>query len=116
MKSLTIHTLFVAVALAMALLGTPSMAASAFSGPPLSQSDKHTTSASPAPSPASCYALNRLDAETLAAQEMTDQELKSVEGGWSLAMFAYPNYVANTSLSGLACSGSHFDEATLHLY
>jgi bacteriocin-like protein len=43
------------------------------------QSDIH--SAILATSAAPLYALKSLDAETLTAQEMTDQELKAVEGG-----------------------------------
>jgi len=62
-------------------LGTPSLGAAEFSGQPLSESEKLTTSATPATSPAPLYALHRLDAQSLAAQEMTDQELKAVEGG-----------------------------------
>ena len=57
------------------------MAATEFSGQPLSQSENDTHSATAATSPAPFYALNRLDAQTLAEQEMTDQELKATEGG-----------------------------------
>ena len=79
MKSLTIHTLVVAVALT--LWGTPSMAASGeVSSLPVSPAEKDTTSAT-ATSAAPLYALSGLDAQTLAAQAMTDQELKAVEAG-----------------------------------
>ena len=79
MKSLTIHTLV--VALSLSLCWTPSMAAAEFSGQPLSEPEKQTISANPAISGAPLYALHRLDAQSLAAQEMTDQELKATEGG-----------------------------------
>jgi hypothetical protein len=75
MKSLTINTLVVAVALT--LWGTASLAASELSG----QSEKDTPSATVATSIVPLHALSRLDASTLADQEMTDQELKTVEGG-----------------------------------
>jgi hypothetical protein len=79
MKSLTIHTLVMAVS--FALCGTPSMAATELSGQPMNQlqNDTHSVMA-PTPS-AALYALNGLDAHTLAEQAMTDQELKAVEGG-----------------------------------
>jgi hypothetical protein len=80
MKSLTIHTLVVAVALALS--GTPSMAAMEFSDQPVSSAaDGDTYSATPATSTVPLYALSRLDAQTLAKQEMTEQDLKAVEGG-----------------------------------
>jgi hypothetical protein len=76
MKSLTIYTLIVAVA-----LGTASMAASAeLSSVPLSQLQKDTVSATATISTAPLYAPNRLDAQVLAEQVMTDQELNAVEG------------------------------------
>jgi hypothetical protein len=79
MKSLTIYTLVVAAALA--LWGTPSMATSgelaSVSVSPAEQSDKQRAATSAVP----LHALSRLDAQTLAEHEMTDQELKLVEGG-----------------------------------
>jgi len=79
MKSLTIHTLIVAVA----LLGTSSMAAagelSTLTTNPTEQRDTHSANA--ATSAAPLFALSGLDAQSLADQEMTDQELKAVEGG-----------------------------------
>jgi hypothetical protein len=76
MKS-TIKTLVVTM-----VLGTASVAAGAelTSMPvsPAEQSDAHHATAATAVG--SLYALNPLNAETLAAQEMTDQELKAVEG------------------------------------
>jgi bacteriocin-like protein len=74
MKSLTINS----IVLAVALWTTPSVAGTV---EPVSQSDNPMTSATVTTSPASFHALSGLDAETLAAQEMTDQELKTVEGG-----------------------------------
>jgi hypothetical protein len=85
MKSLTIHTLVVAMALA--LCGTPSMAATELSGQPLSQSEKHATSATAATYSAPLYAVSRLEAQTFADQEMTDQELKAVEGGYAANVY-----------------------------
>jgi hypothetical protein len=76
MKPVTIHTLVVAVTLALS--GTTSMAAQ-LAGQPLSQSEKQTTSATET-SPAPLFALSGLDAQTLAEQAMTDHELKAVEG------------------------------------
>jgi bacteriocin-like protein len=81
MKSLTINTL--AVALAMALWGTPAMATSrempSLPVSPAEQTDTHSVATATSSVP--LHALNRFDAQTLAAQEMTDQELKAVEGG-----------------------------------
>lgn len=81
MKSLTIHTLVVAVALT--LWGTPSIAANSEMASlqvnSAEQSDRH--SAPTATSPAPLYALSRLDAQSLAEQEMTERELRAVEGG-----------------------------------
>src|SRR5262245_11218265 len=79
MKTLTIHTLVVAVA--VALSGSPSMAAMEMSSLPVNQSETDTHRATTTTSSVPLYALNRLDAETLAVQAMTDQELKAVEGG-----------------------------------
>ena len=94
MKTLTINTL---VALSMALLMTPSMAATGELSPlpvsPAEQSDRHSVTAATAPVP--LFALTRLDAQSLAAQAMTDQELKAVEGGWGAIASLYRNLVAN---------------------
>jgi bacteriocin-like protein len=46
--------------------------------------------------------LTRLDAQTLAKQEMTDQELKAVEGGWVVLWLS--NYYGVTS--GLSIDAS----------
>jgi hypothetical protein len=86
MKTLTINT-FV-VALSLSLCWTPSMAAAAFSGQSVNQSEQHTISATAAPSPTPFYALNRINAQSLAAQAMTDQELQAVEGGASMVEYA----------------------------
>jgi hypothetical protein len=80
MKSLKTHTLVVAVALA--LWGTPALAVMELSDQPVSSiEDRDTHSPTSATSTIPLYALSRLDAQTLAAQEMTDQDLKEVEGG-----------------------------------
>ena len=80
MKSLTIHIVAVALALAM---GTPSLAATGeLSSQPVSQSEQDTLGRTAETATAPLYALSRLEAHTLAAQEMTDQELKAVEGGF----------------------------------
>jgi hypothetical protein len=77
MKSLTIHTLAVAVAI---VLGTASMASAVeLSTVPVNQKDTASVTAATAPAP--LHALSRLDAPALAEQEMTDQELMAVEGG-----------------------------------
>jgi hypothetical protein len=78
MKSLAIHTL--AMAVTITLWATTSMAGEV-SNLPTRSSEKHSTSAT-APSPAPLFALSGLDAQTLADQRMTDQELKAVEGGY----------------------------------
>jgi hypothetical protein len=79
MKTLTIHTL----AVALTLWGTSSLAAtvevSSLPVTPADQTDTHK--ATEGTSAAPFHALNRLDAQTVAEQEMTDQELKAVEGG-----------------------------------
>jgi hypothetical protein len=73
----------VLVALALTLWGTSSMAAAGELAPlpvsPAEQRDRHSVTAATAPVP--LFALTRLDAQSLAAQAMTDQELKAVEGG-----------------------------------
>jgi bacteriocin-like protein len=74
MKSLTNNTL--ALAVAMTLWATVSMAGEV-STLPMGTSEKDA-----AASPAPFHALSRLDAQSLAAQEMTEQELKAVEGGY----------------------------------
>jgi bacteriocin-like protein len=70
----------------MALLVTPVLAATGEVSPvpvsPADQTDTHK--ATEATSPAPFHALNRLDAQTLAEHEMTDQELKAVEGGFMI--------------------------------
>jgi hypothetical protein len=80
MKTLTIH-IFVA-AVALGLSATTSMAATEMSS--LNQIDKGTATATAAISPAPFHALSGLDEQALANQEMTDQELKAVEGGMTL--------------------------------
>jgi bacteriocin-like protein len=50
-------------------------------------SEIDTPSATSATAPVPLYALSRLEAETLAEQEMTDQELKAVEGGASMVEY-----------------------------
>jgi hypothetical protein len=79
MKSLATHKL---VALALTLWGTPSMAGTVESSSlpvnPAEQSDRPSVTAATVPAP--LYALNPLDAESLPAQKMTDQELTAVEG------------------------------------
>ena len=81
MNSLANKTVLVASALT--LWGTSSIAATGELSPlpvsPAEQSDRPSVTAATAPVP--LYALTRLDAQTLAAQAMTDQELKAVEGG-----------------------------------
>jgi hypothetical protein len=105
MKALTTHT--IVVALALALCGTPSMAGEV-SNLPVSSSDKDITAAAASPSP--LYALNRLDTQSLAAQAMTDQELKAVEGGGCVDFT--PTYSwAETVMSfndGWAASGTSY--------
>ena len=49
---------------------------------PAEQTDTHSATVATASAP--LYTLSRLDAQTLADQEMTDQELKAVEGGRTL--------------------------------
>jgi hypothetical protein len=82
MKPFTTTTLTVAVS--MALLVTPVLAATGEVSPvpvsPADQTDTHK--ATEATSPAPFHALNRLDAQSLAEQEMTDQELQAVEGSF----------------------------------
>jgi bacteriocin-like protein len=78
MKSLTIHTLVVAVA--MTLWATTSMAGEV-SNLSMGSSEEDTISAVVATSPAPLHALSRLDTQSLAEQEMSDQELKAIEGG-----------------------------------
>jgi len=46
---------------------------------PAEQTDTHHTTAATSPVP--LHALSRLDTQSLAAQEMSEQELKAVEGG-----------------------------------
>jgi hypothetical protein len=75
----------VLVALALTLWGTSSMAATGEGSlvpvSPAEQRDQHSVTAATAPVP--LFALTRLDAQSLAAQAMTDQELKAVEGTYS---------------------------------
>jgi hypothetical protein len=80
MKSLKNNNTLV-MAVAMILWATASMAGEV-SNLPIGSSEKDTINASAAASPAPLFALSGLDAETLAEQEMTDQELKAVEGGF----------------------------------
>ena len=73
----------VLVALALTLCGTSSMAATGELSPlpvsPAEQRDRHSVTAATPTVP--LFALTRLNAQSLAAQAMTDQELKAVEGG-----------------------------------
>ena len=114
MKSLTIHTLVVAVALALS--GTPSLAAMELSGQPVSpaeQRDRHSVTAATAPVP--LYALTRLDAQSLAAQAMTDQELKAVEGGWLITGASMrPVTTTSTTTSLFVPKGTVFKEVVIH--
>jgi hypothetical protein len=82
MKSLMSKTLV--PAFAMALWATSSIAATGeMSSVPVSptEPEQATQPAAVATVPAQLHALNRLDTQSLAAQTMTDQELKAVEGG-----------------------------------
>jgi lactobin A/cerein 7B family class IIb bacteriocin len=96
MKALTIHTVVVAVALT--LLATTSMAAMEMSSLPINQLKTDTHRATAATSSVPLYALNRFDAHTVAEQEMTDQELKAVEGGASNSEIANGLYGALSNL------------------
>jgi len=114
MKTLTINTL---VALSMALLMTPSMAATGELSPlPVSsaeQRDRHSVTAATAPVP--LYALTRLDAQSLAAQAMTDQELKAVEGGWLITGASMrPVTTTSTTTSLFVPKGTVFKEVVIH--
>ena len=103
MKSLTIKTL--AVALTLALLITPSLAVSGeLSNLPVSLSEKNTHEATAATSSTALFALNRLDAQTLAEQEMTDQELKAVEGGMVTAVRPTTTYTLDLGLGVMQIS------------
>ena len=86
MKSLRNNTLVMAVA--MTLWASASMAGE-LSNLPVSSSEKDQISATSAASSPLLHALNRLDARSLAEQEMTDEELKAVEGG-----LVVPNIIA----------------------
>jgi hypothetical protein len=80
MESLMSKTLV--AAFAMALWATSSIAATGeMSGVPVSPAEPDTQHAAVVTVPAPLHALNRLDTQSLAAQAMTDQELKAVEGG-----------------------------------
>jgi bacteriocin-like protein len=89
MKALTIHTLVLTVA----LLGTSSMAAagelSTVTVSPTEQRDTHSATKATSSSP--LFALSSLDTQSLAAQEMTDQELQAVEGGTYIAVPQAPS-------------------------
>jgi hypothetical protein len=78
MKSLTVKRLIVVVA--MVLWVTPSLAMDVSNVPvgTPEQTDKSRTMVSP--SAALLYALSGLDTESLAEQEMTDQELRGIVG------------------------------------
>jgi hypothetical protein len=96
----------VLVALALTLCGTSSMAATGELSPlpvsPAEQSDRHRVTAATAPVP--LFALTRLDAQSLAAQAMTDQELKAVEGG-----------TASNELLLVIPKGTTYKEVVIHL-
>jgi hypothetical protein len=81
MKSLRNNTLVMAVA--MTLWATTSMAGEVLKLS-VGSSEIDTHRAAVASSTTSFHALSRVDAQTLAEQEMTDQELRSVEGGMTL--------------------------------
>jgi bacteriocin-like protein len=93
MKSFMIHTLVVAVA-----LGTASMAASAELFPVTPAEKLDSPIATAATSAAPLHALSRLDASKLTEQEMTDQELKTIEGGASNSEIANGLYGALTNI------------------
>jgi hypothetical protein len=88
MKPLMNNTL--AMAVAITLWATASMAGEVS----ISSSEKDPISATAA---APYFALTHLDAKTLAEQQMTDQELKAVEGGTIYQTLL----AAKTSFSGL---------------
>ncbi|MCM3902346.1 MAG: hypothetical protein ND866_11620 [Pyrinomonadaceae bacterium] len=96
----------VLVALALTLWGTSSMAATGELSPlpvsPAEQSDRHSVTAATAPVP--LFALTRLDTQSLAAQAMTDQELKAVEGG-----------KASNELLLVPTKGTTYKEVVIHL-
>ena len=77
----------VLVALALTLWGTSSMATAGELAPlpvsPAEQRDRPSVTAATPTVP--LFALTRLDAQSLTAQAMTDQELKAVEGGQKIA-------------------------------
>ena len=80
MKLLTIRTLAIVIVLALSV--NPSVAGTDLYGQPVSSAvDRDTDSVTPEASMPPLYALSRLEAQNLAEQELTDQELKEVEGG-----------------------------------
>ena len=87
MKSLTFHTLV--MALALALSGTTSKATDLSNLPENPTEQRDTLSANTGTLPTSLHALRNLDAQSLAAQVMTDQELKAVEGGRSTSYLVF---------------------------
>jgi hypothetical protein len=94
MKSLRNNTLVMAVA--MTLWATTSMAGES-SNLPVGSSEKDITAT--AASSAPLHALSRLEDQTLADQEMTDQELKAVEGGTIYqTLLAAKNYASGLRL------------------
>ena len=96
MKTLANKT--VLVALAMAVWGTPALAATVeLASLSVSASEKDTHRATAATAPTPLYALSRLDAETLAGQQMADQELKAIEGTY---IFRLPPDVCKTPSPG----------------
>jgi hypothetical protein len=66
---------------------------------PMTSSEKDSISASATASSPPIHALNRLDAQTLEEQEMTDQELKTIGGGASNSETANGLYGALSSIS-----------------
>jgi hypothetical protein len=84
MKSLTIYTLVVAMA-----VGAIPLIAAAGEVPNLlvNRSETNSHKATASTSTVALHALNRLDAQTLAEEEMTDQELEAVEGGTSMTEY-----------------------------
>ena len=96
----------VLVALALTLWGTSSMAAAGEVSPvPVSSAEQRDRPSVTAATPTvPLFALTRLDAQSLAAQAMTDQELKAVEGG------------ASSDLLTAATKGQVFKKVEIHLY
>jgi hypothetical protein len=87
MKSLTKLTLVITVA--VTLWSTAAMAGEVSNLPVSSAAQSDRPSATTATSSVPLYAVSRLEAQTLADQAMTDQELKAVEGAASFQVFLF---------------------------